>query len=65
VRKSFGHSEIIHGVDLDIADGEFVVIVHPGTVLYLGVDGGVDRVDGRRQATRRNLFVKASYLFRR
>ena len=29
VRKSFGHSEIIHGLDLDIADGEFVVILGP------------------------------------
>ena len=29
VRKSFGRVEIIKGVDLDIADGEFVVFVGP------------------------------------
>ncbi|WP_417211596.1 sn-glycerol-3-phosphate ABC transporter ATP-binding protein UgpC [Antarctobacter sp.] len=29
VRKSFGKTEVIHGVDLDIADGEFIVIVGP------------------------------------
>src|SRR5262249_38577475 len=25
----FGHSEIVHGIDLDIADGEFVVVLGP------------------------------------
>ncbi|MCT9000202.1 ABC transporter ATP-binding protein [Chelativorans intermedius] len=29
VRKSFGAVEVIHGVDIDIADGEFVVLVGP------------------------------------
>ena len=29
VRKSFGKTPVIHGVDLDVADGEFVVIVGP------------------------------------
>jgi multiple sugar transport system ATP-binding protein len=29
VRKSFGSIEIIHGVDIDIADGEFVILVGP------------------------------------
>jgi ABC-type sugar transport system ATPase subunit len=29
VRKSFGGHEVIHGVDLEIADGEFVVFVGP------------------------------------
>ena len=29
VVKRFGHAEIIHGVDLDILDGEFVVFVGP------------------------------------
>jgi len=28
-RKSYGEVEIIHGVDIDIADGEFVVLVGP------------------------------------
>jgi multiple sugar transport system ATP-binding protein len=29
VRKTFGATEIIHGVSIDIADGEFVVLVGP------------------------------------
>ena len=29
IRKSFGKLEIIHGVSLDIAEGEFVVFVGP------------------------------------
>jgi multiple sugar transport system ATP-binding protein len=29
VRKSFGSTEVVHGVDIDIADGEFCVLVGP------------------------------------
>ncbi len=29
VKKRFGSTEVIHGVDVDIADGEFIVIVGP------------------------------------
>lgn len=29
VRKSFGNTDVIHGVDIDVADGEFIVIVGP------------------------------------
>ena len=29
VRKSYGDNEVIHGVSIDVADGEFVVIVGP------------------------------------
>src|SRR5690606_19534206 len=29
VRKVFGSTEVIHGVDVDIADGEFCVLVGP------------------------------------
>ena len=29
LRKSFGNVEVIHGVDVDIGDGEFVVLVGP------------------------------------
>jgi sn-glycerol 3-phosphate transport system ATP-binding protein len=29
VRKSYGEQEVVHGVSVDIADGEFVVIVGP------------------------------------
>ena len=29
VRKSYGDNEVIHGVNIDVADGEFIVIVGP------------------------------------
>ena len=29
VRKSYGNVQVMHGVDLDIVDGEFVVFVGP------------------------------------
>jgi sn-glycerol 3-phosphate transport system ATP-binding protein len=29
VRKSFGKTEVVHGVDLEINDGEFIVVVGP------------------------------------
>ena len=29
VRKRFGDVEILHGVDIDIADGSFTVLVGP------------------------------------
>jgi len=29
VTKSYGNAEVIHGVDVDVADGEFIVIVGP------------------------------------
>lgn len=29
MRKNYGEVEVIHGVDLDINDGEFVVFVGP------------------------------------
>ncbi len=29
VRKSYGRTEVVHGVDLDIVDGEFLVILGP------------------------------------
>ena len=55
--KSFGKTEILHGIDLDISDGEFIVIVGPSgcgksTLLRLvagleRVTGGEVRIDGR------------------
>ena len=29
VRKSYGNMEVLHGVSVDIADGEFVILVGP------------------------------------
>ncbi len=57
VRKSFGELEIIRGVDLDIADGEFIVFVGPSgcgktTLLkiiagLLDADSGEVEVNGK------------------
>jgi multiple sugar transport system ATP-binding protein len=57
VRKSFGNAEVIHGVSVDIADGEFVVLVGPSgcgksTVLRMvagleAISGGEIRIDDR------------------
>jgi multiple sugar transport system ATP-binding protein len=58
VRKSYGEVEIIHGVDLDIRHGEFVVFVGPSgcgksTLLRMiagleKITGGELRIDGQR-----------------
>ena len=58
VRKSFGATEIIKGIDLDVADGEFVVLVGPsgcGKSTLLRIIAGLETasaggivIDGRR-----------------
>src|SRR5262249_55211639 len=43
----FGHSEIVHGIDLDIADGEFVVILGPsgcGKSTLLRLIAGLEQI---------------------
>ena len=57
VRKAFGATEVIPGIDLDIEDGEFVVFVGPSgcgksTLLRLiagleDLSGGTISIDGR------------------
>ena len=51
VRKSFGSTEILHGVSIDIVDGEFVTLVGPSgcgksTLLRL-IAGLEDTTSGR------------------
>jgi sn-glycerol 3-phosphate transport system ATP-binding protein len=58
VKKRFGRTEVIHGVSVDIADGEFIVIVGPSgcgksTLLRMvagleSVSAGEVRIDGAR-----------------
>ena len=58
VKKRFGKTEVIHGVSVDIADGEFIVIVGPSgcgksTLLRMvagleSVSEGEVRIDGKR-----------------
>ena len=47
--KSFGSVQVIHGIDLDIADGEFVVLVGPsgcGKSTLLRMIAGLESIDG-------------------
>jgi sn-glycerol 3-phosphate transport system ATP-binding protein len=47
VRKSYGKTEVIHGVSLDVADGEFIVIVGPsgcGKSTLLRMVAGLERI---------------------
>ena len=32
VVKAYGAMQVVHAIDLDISDGEFVVLVHPATI---------------------------------
>ena len=49
VRKSYGKTEVVHGVDLDISDGEFVVILGPsgcGKSTLLRMIAGLEEITG-------------------
>ncbi|WP_048645611.1 sn-glycerol-3-phosphate import ATP-binding protein UgpC [Nitratireductor soli] len=49
ITKSYGKTEVIHGVSLDVADGEFIVIVGPsgcGKSTLLRMVAGLERITG-------------------
>lgn len=50
-RKSYGHFEVLHGVDIDIKDGEFVILVGPsgcGKSTLLRMIAGLEEIsDGK------------------
>ena len=51
VRKSFGSTEVLHGVSVDIEDGEFVVLVGPsgcGKSTLLRMIAGLENITARR-----------------
>jgi multiple sugar transport system ATP-binding protein len=51
VRKAYGQVEVIHGVDINIADGEFVVLVGPsgcGKSTLLRMIAGLESITGGR-----------------
>ena len=58
LKKAYGKTEVIHGIDIDIRDGEFIVIVGPSgcgksTLLRMvagleGVTSGEVQIDGKR-----------------
>lgn len=48
-RKSYGDVEVLHGIDIDIADGEFVVLVGPsgcGKSTLLRMTAGLESITG-------------------
>ena len=49
VRKSYGHFEVLHGVTIDIPDGEFVILVGPsgcGKSTLLRMIAGLEEISG-------------------
>jgi sn-glycerol 3-phosphate transport system ATP-binding protein len=49
VRKTYDKLEVVHGVDVDIADGEFIVIVGPsgcGKSTVLRMIAGLEKITG-------------------
>lgn len=49
IEKRFGHTQVVHGVDLDIADGEFIVLVGPsgcGKSTLLRMIAGLEDISG-------------------
>ena len=49
VKKSYGKTQVVHGVDLDIASGEFVVILGPsgcGKSTLLRMIAGLEEISG-------------------
>src|SRR4051812_36008617 len=49
VRKSFGSTQVVHGVNVDIADGEFCVLVGPsgcGKSTLLRMIAGLEEISG-------------------
>ncbi|MGH7078376.1 MAG: ATP-binding cassette domain-containing protein, partial [Acetobacteraceae bacterium] len=49
VRKSFGPHEVIHGVNVEIEDGAFVVLVGPsgcGKTTLLRMIAGLENISG-------------------
>ena len=49
VKKAFGTTQVIHGVDISIADGEFVVLVGPsgcGKSTLLRMIAGLENITG-------------------
>jgi multiple sugar transport system ATP-binding protein len=53
VRKSFGSTEVVHGVDIGVEDGEFCVLVGPsgcGKSTLLRMIAGLEEISGGRIA---------------
>ena len=56
VEKYFGTTRVMHGVDVDVADGEFAVLVGPsgcGKTTLLRMIAGLEEISARRDRDRR------------
>jgi len=54
VKKAFGATQVIHGVDITIGDGEFVVLVGPsgcGKSTLLRMIAGLENIPAARSAS--------------
>ena len=54
LRKSFSTVQILHGIDLEIEDGEFAVLVGPsgcGKSTLLRMIAGLESITGGRSAS--------------
>jgi multiple sugar transport system ATP-binding protein len=54
IEKFFGSVKVIHGVDIDIGDGEFVVLVGPsgcGKSTLLRMIAGLEEISASRSAS--------------
>ena len=55
VKKAYGATQVIHGVSVDIEDGEFVILVGPsgcGKSTLLRMIAGLENITGRRNPHR-------------
>ena len=65
VHKSYGGNAVIHGVDVDVADGEFIVMVGPsgcGKSTLLRMVAGLEEITGGDAATEWNLVMATAML---
>ena len=56
VRKNFGSTEVVHGVDIGVEDGEFCVLVGPsgcGKSTLLRMIAGLEEISGAKRLDRR------------
>ncbi|MGO7616670.1 ATP-binding cassette domain-containing protein, partial [Rhizobium ruizarguesonis] len=57
-RKIYGHFEVLHGLDIDIQDGEFVILVGPsgcGKSTLLPIDIRPAEISSRPAIIRNNV----------
>lgn len=62
IRKSYGQVKVLHGIDLDIEQGEFIVFVGPsgcGKSTLLRMIAGLEEITGARCILTASLSTKS------